>query len=374
MSVKPTNKYVGMEELLSIVFENEQGFRLDGLYGFMYGYGRGEWRRDSSLKAGFVNSVQGLENCIKNTKNPVEREKAEKLLKLAGQIEECSQRPYDADSVAFLGCFKLVARAYYAIKGFSSAYLSEGSRSDGKSEILLLIGKLKHLQDEKLKYVVAKCISEADGDIGLQGAIICANSSLATTSDLAQLLIKKGFDNDKKKQVFIDMDKLARKEIVAEMSKDAPNVETIKLIVATVRESARELGDDKLTQSVDSAYVVENILLAAPEEYVAKMPDPQSAKIKELEAKIAEQQEIITRLEQQKQEAEKEANSARVDTQMAQLEEKNIREHYNKLKESYEMLSENYKASVSAEERNAQKVKKNGRSFSEFGNIFCFRL
>lgn len=197
------------------------------------------------------------------------------------------------------------------VQGFSQMTSTE----DVAMNAMLLLGKISAFQDEKLKYNCCKYLyknmkSESSGaydvaykDVKERAVTICANSPLATVEDLYALQQLDAKNVEKTKQIFADMEPMARKELDAELKSESSDIKKIKDICGKVIICANFTNDDAIIAQVQDAYNVNKILMGNPVEYVSKMPNPYADKATELEGQIKtiqqQAQQQIATLQQQ---------------------------------------------------------------------------
>ena len=108
---------------------------------------------------------------------------------------------------------------------------------------------------------------------------------------------------EKTKQIFADMEPMARKELDAELKSESSDIQKIKDICGQVIVCARYTNDAAIIAQVEDAYNVNKILMGNPVEYVSKMPNPYADKAAELEGQIEtirqQAQQQIATLQQQ---------------------------------------------------------------------------
>ncbi len=187
------------------------------------------------------------------------------------------------------------------------------SNEDVAMNAMLLLGKISAFQDEKLKYNCCKylyknMISESSGayddaykDVKERAVTICANSPLATVSDLFALQQLDPTNRERTKQIFADMEPMARKELDAELKSESSDIQKIKHICAQVDICARYTDDAAIIAQVQDAYNVNKILMGNPVEYVSKMPNPYAEKMASLEKQLTELQQQSAEAQQRSQ-------------------------------------------------------------------------
>ncbi len=240
--------------------------------------------------------------------------------KIFDMFDFVTKNPDDTKSKNFMKVLENVMFANRIIKGRIIAKQVQGfsqmtSTEDVAMNAMLLLGKISAFQDEKLKYNSCKYLyknmhSESSGaydvafkDVKERAVTICANSPLATVDDLYALQQLDAKNVEKTKQIFADMEPMARKELDAELKSESSDIQKIKDICGQVIVCANFTKDDAIIAQVQDAYNVNKILMGNPVEYVSKMPNPYADKAAELEGQIKtiqqQAQQQIATLQQQ---------------------------------------------------------------------------
>ena len=151
-------------------------------------------------------------------------------------------------------------------------------------------------------------VSESSGaydvaykDVKERAVTICANSPLATVEDLFALQQMDAKNVEKTKQIFADMEPMARKELDAELKSESSDIQKIKHICGQVIICANFTNDDAIIAQVKDAYNVNKILMGNPVEYVSKMPNPYAEKMVSLEKQLTELQQQSAEAQQKSQ-------------------------------------------------------------------------
>ncbi len=236
--------------------------------------------------------------------------------KIFDMFDFVTKNPDDTKSKNFMKVLENVMFTNRLIKGRIIANQVRGfsqmtSTEDVAMNAMLLLGKISAFQDEKLKYNCCKYLyknmeNEPSGgykDVKERAVTICANSPLATVEDLFALQQMDAKNVEKTKQIFADMEPMARKELDAELKSESSDIQKIKDICGQVIVCANFTKDDAIIAQVQDAYNVNKILMGNPVEYVSKMPNPYADKAAELEGQIKtiqqQAQQQIATLQQQ---------------------------------------------------------------------------
>lgn len=232
--------------------------------------------------------------------------------KIFDMFDFVTKNPDDTKSKNFMKALENVMFTNRLIKGrFIANQVQEFAQITSDEDVamnaMMLLGKISAFQDEKLKYNCCKYLYK-NMRMELYGLIervvkICANSPLATVDDLYALQQLDAKNVEKTKQIFADMEPMARKELDAELKSESSDIKKIKDICGKVIISARFTKDENIIAQVEDAYNVNKILMGNPVEYVSKMQNPHAAKSAELEAQLAQlqqqTQQHIAQLQQQ---------------------------------------------------------------------------
>lgn len=240
--------------------------------------------------------------------------------KIFDMFDFVTKNPDDTKSKNFMKFLENVMFTNRLIKGRIIAkqvqdFAQITSNEDVAMNAMLLLGKISTFQDEKLKYNCCKylyknMVSESSGaydvaykDVKERAVTICANSPLATVEDLFTLQQMDAKNVEKTKQIFADMEPMARKELDAELKSESSDIQKIKHICGQVIICANFTNDDAIIAQVKDAYNVNKILMGNPVEYVSKMPNPYADKATKLEGQIKtiqqQAQQQIATLQQQ---------------------------------------------------------------------------
>lgn len=234
--------------------------------------------------------------------------------KIFDMFDFVTKNPDDTKSKNFMKVLENVMFTYRLIKGRSIAkqvqdFSQMTSTEDIAMNAMLLLGKISAFQDEKLKYNCCKYLyknmeNESSGgykDVKERAVTICANSPLATVEDLYALQQLDAKNVEKTKQIFADMEPMARKELDAELKSESSDIQKIKDICGQVIVCARYTNDDTIIAQVQDAYNVNKILMGNPVEYVSKMPNPYAEKMASLEKQLTKLQQQSAEVQQQSQ-------------------------------------------------------------------------
>ena len=240
--------------------------------------------------------------------------------KIFDMFDFVTKNPDDIKSKNFMKVLENVMFTNRLIKGrFIAKQVQEFAQMTSTEDVamnaMLLLGKISAFQDEKLKYNCCRYLyknmeSESSAaydvaykDVKERAVTICANSPLATVEDLFALQQMDAKNVEKTKQIFADMEPMARKELDAELKSESSDIQKIKDICGQVIVCARYTNDAAIIAQVEDAYNVNKILMGNPVEYVSKMPNPYADKATELEGQIEtirqQAQQQIATLQQQ---------------------------------------------------------------------------
>lgn len=238
--------------------------------------------------------------------------------KIFDMFDFVTKNPDDTKSKNFMKFLENVMFTNRLIKGRIIAkqvqdFAQITSNEDVAMNAMLLLGKISAFQDEKLKYNCCKylyknMVSESSGaydvaykDVKERAVTICANSPLATVEDLFALQQMDAKNVEKTKQIFADMEPMARKELDAELKSESSDIQKIKHICGQVIICANFTNDDAIIAQVKDAYNVNKILMGNPVEYVSKMPNPYAEKMASLEKQLTELQQQSAEAQQRSQ-------------------------------------------------------------------------
>ncbi len=114
---------------------------------------------------------------------------------------------------------------------------------------------------------------------------------------------------------FQDLEAIARRNLVAELVKEAPDLGKLKEIINTVRFGANLTRDNAIISQVNQIYDLQKLLLPNAAEYISKAPDTYAQQMTDLEAQVAE---LKTKLEETRaQLAEKSAEVQKLENELA---------------------------------------------------------
>lgn len=238
--------------------------------------------------------------------------------KIFDMFDFVTKNPDDIKSKNFMKVLENVMFTNRLIRGrFIAKQVQEFAQTTSTEDVamnaMLLLGKISAFQDEKLKYNCCKylyknMVSESSAaydvaykDVKERAVTICANSPLATVEDLYALQQLDAKNVEKTKQIFADMEPMARKELDAELKSESSDIQKIKDICGQVIVCARYTNDDAIIAQVQDAYNVNKILMGNPVEYVSKMPNPYAEKTASLEKQLTELQQQSAEVQQQSQ-------------------------------------------------------------------------
>lgn len=253
----------------------------------------------------FQDSVAYVSRSIEDPKKRAELDKTRKFI---DQIKLAAANPYDPKTEEFMLRLKTILLAFYTQNPSANFSISNIVQGQAQQHMMVFLSKLHLIKDEQTKYNVLKYfmvnLNNAVSDIDYQILVMRANSPFVTVKDLVDLeYYYRHWANDPERaiSVFRDLESIARRELLAEVDKESPNLDKINQIIAVVMRGAEYIGgyDKKMADQVRQIYQLEKLLMPDAVEYLAKAPDGYVQKVAELEARIAQLNGQITQLESQ---------------------------------------------------------------------------
>ncbi len=242
------------------------------------------------LTADFKSIQQHLLDSRARIEQPDLREKLEKIIEFVAQIERAAKNPYDEKSVEFMARLKTILQAYYAKNPHGRYEISNVNPANAEQYMILMLSRLNLIKDERVKYNVLGFFYENPNgrlsESARQAFIMRANSVHATPRDLYYLMIAQTNTGADLSTTFQDLESIARRDLVAELSKEAPDLEKIKEIVALVKSGSNMTNDNAIIAQINQVYDLQKLLLPNAAEYLSKTPDAHAQKIAELESQI----------------------------------------------------------------------------------------
>lgn len=291
-------EFMNFEQIADLILVGWQDLYRSGIIGqqdwaLLYEYAKNP--NAPQLTSDFKSFQQHLLKLRTRVEQPDLREKLEKIIEFVAQIERVAKNPYDEKSVEFMARQKPILQAYYAkmppntIISNISYEISNINRADAEQYLILMLSRLNLMKDEQVKYNVLGFFYENPNgrltESARQAFIMRANSVHATPRDLYLMMAqtKTGVDL---RATFQDLESIARRDLIAELAKEAPDLEKIKETVALVKDGANLTHDNAIVDQINQIYDVEKLLLPNATEYISKAPDAYTQKIAELESQI----------------------------------------------------------------------------------------
>ena len=327
-NVMAENNYMNFEELADVIWGTEASSVLKSLESRNNVYLEPVmlWSRCLS----FVNDIRGnnidprdnfkqLQTRIKQaqdygSKHPDKIHEYDKLTQILNNVqtsvENLRSGQLDKESMEFLDRFQFIAKSYLAAN-YPSVAENYGVDPKGQEQYCLLaLSKIKAMSDEQMQYNCLGCfctrIVPEMSESARQAYIMRANNKHVTSFDLYNLMRMYRETTPKSKdkimQVFQDMDALVRRELSAELSKEVPNLDRIRIIVNVMYDGAYMTNDQSIVDQVHQIYNIEKLLNPNAVEYLASAPDARAQEIEELNARITELQAQVASLQSQVQE------------------------------------------------------------------------
>lgn len=238
----------------------------------------------------FQATQQHLLDSRPRVEQPDLREKLEKIIEFAAQIERVAKNPYDEKSVEFMARLKTILQAYYAKDPHARYGICNINPANAEQYMILMLSRLNLIKDERIKHNVLGFFYEnPNGQLtesARQAFIMRANSVHATPRDLYYLMIVQMNTGADLRATFQDLETIARRDLIAELAKEAPDLEKIKETIALVKNGANITHDNAIIQQIGQIYDLQKLLLPNAAEYLSKAPDAHAQKIAELENQI----------------------------------------------------------------------------------------
>ena len=183
-----------------------------------------------------------------------------------------------------------VLRARYAKEPNERHAISNIKPDDAEQYLMLMLSRLNLIKDERVKYNVLGFFYEnPNGQLtesARQAFIMRANSVHATPRDLYYLMIAQTNTGVDLRATFQDLESMVRRDLIAELAKEAPDLEKIKETVALVKNGANLTHDNAIIDQINQIYDLQKLLMPNAAEYISKAPDAHTQKIAELESQI----------------------------------------------------------------------------------------
>lgn len=292
-------EFMNFEQIADLILVGWQDLNRLGIIGqqdwaMLYEYAKNP--NAPQLTSDFKNFQEHLLKSRTRVEQPDLREKLEKIIEFVAQIEWVAKNPYDEKSVEFMARLKLILQAYYAkmppntIISNISYEISNINRANAEQYLILMLSRLNLMKDERVKYNVLGFFYEnPNGPLTesvRQAFIMRANSVHATPRDLYYLMMAQTKTGVDLRATFQDLESIARRDLIAELAKEAADLEKIKETVAWVKNGANLTHDNAIVDQINQIYDVEKLLMPNATEYISKAPDAYTQKIAELESQI----------------------------------------------------------------------------------------
>ncbi len=283
-------------------------------WALFYQYGKNP--KSTSLSADFTAIQEHMNGAMARIEQPDLREKLDKIIKLAEQVDRAAKKPYDEKSIEFMARLKTILQAYYAKAPDGRYEISNVNPANAEQYVMLMLSRLNLIKDERIKYDILGFFYEYPGgkleESTRQAFVMRANSKYATANDLYNLMIIQSNYGEDVRTTFQDLEAIARRDLIAELAKEAPDLDKIKEIANTVRYGATLTRDNAIISQVNQVYDLQKLLLPNAAEYISKAPDTYAQKVTDLEAQVAELkarlEEAQTQLSAKSAEAQKLGN------------------------------------------------------------------
>lgn len=335
-----SKKFMSLEQLSEIAFITRD-YRYGDFYTnffldcYNYANNPQQYKRSFDEQREYYRKIQN------GVQDPVKRAKLENLVSFMDDIERAAATPYDKESHEFYNRFVTVARVYYSKNdGMHQNFPSELSSNarTGEQYSLMMLGKIDKFTNDKAKYDMLEFFTTSSFDkteSQKQALVMRANNPHATTRDLYHLMLmhERNGEHDNLQPIFQDIDTIARKELNAELSKDAPDLGKVNDIVNLVKYGADVLGDKQIQKQVKEVYDVNKMLMPDAAEYISKAPDVQSTKIADLEKQIADLKQQLAAKEQEAQRLGSEMNTLRQTLADAQAQNQTLNSENSALRQ-----------------------------------------
>ena len=255
------------------------------------------------------------------------REYVNKTIKLLEYTRKVGQDPYNVEYIDFKRRFQMLMEAekHMHRQRYDSELQNYAYRTftndNAAQDVMLLINRVEQFTDEKIKYDVLGYVSEAIDKQELQKykervLTARANCSFVTVNDLETLQAIQPEGSPKSKELFQDIEAMARQDLITEMAKEVPDLRRVSNIVYAVLRASQRLKDDKVERNISDIYNVDKILESNPSEYISKMPDAYKRQVEEKSAQVEGLNAEIARLQQQVR--EKEAEIQRINNELGE--------------------------------------------------------
>ena len=292
-------EFMNFEQIADLILVGWQDLHMSGIivpldWALLYEHAKNP--NAPQLAYDFKSFQQYLLKSRTRVEQPDLREKLEKIIEFVAQIEWVAKNPYDEKSVEFMARLKPILQAYYA-KMLNTMDLNHGryeisniNRANAEQYLILMLSRLNLMKDEQVKYNVLRFFYENPHgpltESARQAFIMRANSVHATPRDLLSLMIAQTKTGVDLRATFQDLESIARRDLIAELAKEAPDLEKIKETVALVKDCANLTHDNAIVNQINQIYDVEKLLMPNATEYISKAPDAYTQKIAELESQI----------------------------------------------------------------------------------------
>ena len=345
--------FMSFEQLADMILGDQDWYRLGvldrGNWALFYEFAKNPKNENVALDVKATR--ENVQSMQAYTEQPDVRAKLDKLLGLIAQIEQVAKNPYDAKSVEFMARLKNILQTYHAKHPYRKYEISNINPENTEQYLMLMMARLNLIKDERVKYNVLKFFyEEPNGKLSesaRQAFILRANNAHATVEDLYNLMIVYYNDKGDVRTVFQDMEKIARRDLTAELAKEAPDLNKIEYIISLVRNGTGMLQDNAIRNQVLEIYNLQNLLMPNAAEYLSKAPDTyaqtiaaRDASIDELNAKIAELRLQIDEKTDQMQTVQNELETAKQTLADAQAQNQRLNQENSALRQENASLGQ----------------------------------
>ena len=285
-------EFMNFEQLADLILGTRDLDRLDiiGILTWAMFYEHAKNPNVPHVTADFNYIQQALLNSRPRIEQPDLREKLEKLIEFAAQIERVAKNPYDEKSIEFMARLRTILQAYYARYPHNSYEISNINPANAEQYMILMLSRLNLIKDERIKYnVLGFFYANPNNQLpesARQAFIMRANNVHATPRDLYNLMCIQPSTGTDLRTTFQDLESIGRRDLIAELAKESPDLEKIKETIAWVKSGAELTRDKAIIDQINQVYDLQKLLLPNATEYLSKVPDAHAQKIAELESQI----------------------------------------------------------------------------------------
>lgn len=292
-------EYMNFEQIAELVLGAQKLNRtgIIGTLAFALFYEYAKNPNTPQLASEFKSIKQNLSNVRKFIDQPEQLEYLDKLNKLMEQFEQAAQNKYDPKSIDFMARVKTILQARYTKEPSNRYAIANINPADAEQHMMLMLSRLNLIKDERIKYnVLGFFYSNPNAQLSesaRQAFIMRANSVHATAQDLYYLMIVQSNSGGDVRATFQDLETIARRDLTAELAKEAPDLQKIKDIIGIVGYGANITHDSTIIDRVNQIYDLQKLLMPNAVEYLSKAPDTHTQKVAELERQIESLQQQL---------------------------------------------------------------------------------